>query len=104
MLQRLLEAYYLKHRLAPTAEQQGFLLRELRTPELLVEAVQNWPALTKQFVSKRPLLTLAQEGKIESLEEALLGEERAEREQDRLYWQPLKAELEQFRHSSLRGR
>ena len=35
MLQRLVEAHYLRHRAAPTPEQQQFWLRELRTPELL---------------------------------------------------------------------
>jgi hypothetical protein len=30
----------------------------------------------------------------------LIAEERSERERDRLYWQPLKAELEQLRHAA----
>ena len=29
-----------------------------------------------------------------------MAEERAERERDRLYWQPLKAELEQLRRAA----
>jgi hypothetical protein len=33
------------------------------------------------------------------LEQALMVEESAEREQDRQYWLPLKAELEKLRHA-----
>jgi hypothetical protein len=43
MLRRLLEAHYLQHRSAPNDERVHFWLRELRTPELLAEAVQMWP-------------------------------------------------------------
>ena len=43
MLQRLLEANYLKGRTAATIEQREFWMLELRTPELLVEAVKSWP-------------------------------------------------------------
>lgn len=34
------------------------------------------------------------------LETALFEEERLERDRDRIYWAPLKAELEQIRHAS----
>jgi hypothetical protein len=101
MLQRLLEAHYLRHRAASTAEQQRFWLRELRTPELLREAAGHWPELAGQLVSERPLLALARLGKPDDLASALLGEEAAERERDRLYWQPLKSELEQLRHMAI---
>jgi hypothetical protein len=97
MLQRLVEADYLRHRATPTREQQHFWLQELRTPELLVEATRAWPQATSELEPKRPLLALAQPGKRGELEAALTAEEWAEREQDRLYWQPLKAELEQLR-------
>jgi hypothetical protein len=43
------------------------------------------------------LLALAQPDILRELEGALMAEERTEREKDRLYWQPLKAELEQLR-------
>jgi hypothetical protein len=35
---------------------------------------------------------------LRGLEQALAAEVCAEREQDRVYWQPLKTELEQLRH------
>ncbi len=99
MLQRLLEAHYLRHRVESTIEQQRFWLRELRTPELLVEATHRWPALAEQIARQRPLLLLAGSGRLDPLREALSAEEQAERQDDRVYWQPLKAELERLRHS-----
>lgn len=99
MLQRLLEAHYLRHRRHATLERQRFWLRELRTAELLREAAQRWPGLTEQIAEQRPLLLLAQSGQADALRQALAAEEQAERERDRAYWQPLRAELEQLRHS-----
>ena len=48
---------------------------------------------------RRPLLLLARSGQLDLLREALSAEEQTERQHDRAYWQPLKAELEQLRHS-----
>lgn len=100
MLQRLLEAHYLQHRRAPTPEQQRFWLLELRTPEMLVEAMQANAELARELSDERPLLRLAASGSLRELSEALTTEERAERERDRVYWQPLKAELERLRHNT----
>ena len=36
---------------------------------------------------------------MEELERSLMAEESAERDQDRRYWLPLKAELEKLRHA-----
>jgi len=99
MLQRLVEAHYLSHRAAPTPEQQHFWLRELRTSELLVEAARAWPQAARALEAERPLLALSRPGKLGDLDKALAAEERAEREQDRLYWRPLKAELERLRRA-----
>ncbi len=99
MLQRLLEAHYLQHHADATPEQQRFWLLELRTPELLTEAAQQWPELAGQLAGQRPLLRLAQSDRAEALREALSAEEWGEREQDRVYWRPLKAELEHLRHA-----
>ena len=97
MLQRLVEAHYLQHRAAPTSERQRFWLLEMRTPELLCEVAQTVPQLANDLAAKRLLLRLAQPDERRNLEEALAAEERAERERDRIYWLPLKAELEQLR-------
>ncbi len=99
MLQRLMEAHYLQHRVGSTQEQRCFWLYELRTPELLVEATQRWPELAEQIAQKRPLLLMAKSGQLDPLREALTAEEQTERQHDRTYWQPLKAELERLRHS-----
>jgi hypothetical protein len=100
MLQRLLEAHYLRHRTNSSPEQQRFWLRELRTPELLVEATRQWPELAEQIARERPLLRQAKSAQLDELREALLAEEQVERQHDREYWQPLRAELERLRHSS----
>jgi hypothetical protein len=102
MLQRLLEAHYLQHRDLPTPVQLRFWLLELRTPELLVEAARSCAGLARELSNQRPLLRLAESGTLGELSEALGAEERAERERDRAYWQPLKAELEQLRHAARR--
>lgn len=100
MLQRLVEVHYLRHRASPNLEQQQFWLRELRTPELLVEAAHAWPQVALALATQRPLLALAQPDKLRELDQLLMAEERTERERDRRYWQPLKAELEQLRHTA----
>ena len=100
MLQRLLEAHYLQHRSVPTVPQQRFWLLELRTPELLEEIVRSCAALALELANKRPLLHLATSASRRELSDALAVEEAVERELDRLYWEPLKAELERLRHST----
>lgn len=98
ILQRLVEAHYLQHRAAPTPEQRRFWLLELRTPEMLAEAVRANAELARDLSNQRPLLVLAASGVSRALAEALTAEENTERERDRLHWQPLKAELERLRH------
>jgi hypothetical protein len=51
------------------------------------------------MVSARPLLSLAITPDLPSLREALDAEVRAEQEKDRIYWEPLKREMEQFRRA-----
>jgi hypothetical protein len=70
---------------------------ELRTPQLICEVGKSTPQLARQLEAKRPLLRLAEASKLPELEAGLAEEERIERERDRIYWQPLKAELEQLR-------
>jgi hypothetical protein len=101
MLQRLVEAHYLKHRPAPQPGHPEFWARELRTPEFLIEAVAHRPGPAGRLVESRPLLNLALANDRPGLEHALDDEERVERERDRVYWQPLKAELEALRREAL---
>ncbi len=102
MLQRLVEAHYLKHRGSATEDRQAFWGTELRTPELLIEFAQTWPETARRLIGTRPLLILAIQGKTLELNDALQNEESVERERDRVYWQPLKAELEQLRHAAIK--
>jgi hypothetical protein len=97
MLRRLLEAHYFQNRRKPTAEKVRFWLRELRTPELLIEVAKAHPRLFSRLAAARPLLTLAAPGQEVALAHALKEEEQKERERDRLYWLPLKSELETLR-------
>lgn len=98
MIRRLVEAHYFQHSTRPNSAQIRFWLEELRTPKLLVEIAQSYAALGRKLTAKRPLLALATSGEAKKLEEALRAEEFAEREQDRRYWLPLRAELERMRH------
>jgi hypothetical protein len=63
-----------------------------------LELTGSYAAISRRLISVRPLLTHAVTGETRKLEQALLAEESAEREQDRQYWLPLKAELEKLRH------
>jgi hypothetical protein len=102
MVRRLLEADVIARQEAPSQNDLRFWLLELRTPALLVEFAQLHPKLSQRLLPKRPLLALALSGDIASLEDALRIEEIAERERDRLYWLPLKREIEQLRHQQTR--
>lgn len=99
MVRRLVEAHYFQHREKPTMAQIQFWLRELRTPALLIEIAQSHTTLCRRFVPGRPLLAEAASGKVDELERALRDEEMAERERDKLYWLPLRKELEKLRHA-----
>lgn len=99
MIRRLLEADYFAALDQPTREQIEFWLLELRTPELLIETATTNPEIAQIVETFRPLLKFASIGDAVLLAEALLSEEREEREADREYWQPLKAELEELRRN-----
>ncbi len=98
MIRRLLEAHYFQHRKNPSRSQQKFWLLEMRTPSLLIELAKKHPRLHRQLMPKRPLVQLAVPEKSNELELALHAEEAAERERDKLYWLPLRRELEKLRH------
>ena len=97
MIRRLLEAHYFQYRAHPTWAQTAFWMRELRTPELLVEIAQRYPRACRRFVSARPLLAAALSGDTKGIAAKLFEEEKKEREKDRAYWLPLRRELEAMR-------
>ena len=94
MIRRLVEAHYFENRDKPNAAQIRFWLRELRTAALLVEATRIHTKFVRTLVSKRQLLAEAALGNVSAVEQALRNEEAAERERDRVYWLPLRKELE----------
>jgi len=101
MVRRLIEVNYFANSTQGNAGQIRFWLLELRTAELLVELAEKMGQLPRSLIRKRPLLELAKPGNETELSEALLVEERLEREADRQYWLPLRAELEKLRRARL---
>ena len=95
MIRRLVEASYFADRERPTPELVGFWLRELRTPELLIELARQQPESARR--SERPAVGAALSGNLADIEPALAEEQAKVREQDRAYWAPLRAELERLR-------
>jgi hypothetical protein len=98
MIQRLIEADFARNRRTATDGQIRFWLREMRSPALLAKLAEEQSALAREIAAERPSLTLALANRVEELRTALGDEERQERERDRIYWQPLKLELERLRH------
>ena len=96
MVRRLIEADYFQHRNEATVAQVRFWLRELRTPELLLESAGRWRTAWLGQKRHRVLLKQARPGREAELAEGLVREEWAERQADARYWAPLKAELERF--------
>jgi len=103
MIRRLVEADYFRHREEPKRSRLGFWFLELRTAELLIELAAEHPKVSRKLIKQRPLLKIAGSATEIDLTEALSEEERLEREADRQYWIPLKAELEQLRRARLRS-
>jgi hypothetical protein len=101
MLRRLLEADYFSTPIGQASEAKiEFWLRELRTPELLVEMVGHHPPIAERLSEVRPLLKEALIDDLDALEQALQREMANEISLDRAYWAPLKAQLERLRRSA----
>jgi hypothetical protein len=99
MVRRLVEASYFQHRASPSPEQLNFWLQELRTPALLIELVHDHAEVARERASQRPLLEAALANDAAAVEAGLSDEEQREREADRVYWRPLRAELEALRRT-----
>lgn len=97
MIRRLLEAHFFQNRAQPSSEQVLFWLRESRTPSMLVALARQFHDSVHQVLEDRPLLESALAGDEAKLAKSLELEEKRERELDRLYWLPLKRELEELR-------
>ena len=99
MIRRLVEANYFEHRRAPTAARVSFWLRELRTPELLLEVASEHPRAAGRVARIRPAVARAVAADAAAVNLALLEEERAERQADRAHWEPLIEELGRLRRA-----
>ena len=100
MIRRLVDANYLNHRHEPTPERLRFWLRELRTPELLIEVIAEHQDVADAISEKRHLLRGGAAGlSVDGLVRALHEEEAAERQRDATYWKPLRERLEQLRRA-----
>ncbi len=98
MIRRLVEAHFAQHHDSATDEQTRFWLLEARTPEILVQLASAETEAVEELVARRSLLRAARKGDLAQLEVGLREEEQRIRDADRLYWNPLKAELEELRH------
>ena len=104
MLRRLVETHIVQHQANPNPAQIRFWLEECRSPTRLMELARRHPDEAAQLVVTRPLLSSALAQQEGPLAEQLASEEQREREADRAYWAPLKAELERLRHAKRMAR
>lgn len=103
MLRRLVEVNYLTFRDQPTDPRVAFWLLELRTPALLIEAAARFAERARELAVRRPVLAEALAGREDQITGGLVREEGAERAADRVYWTPLRAELEALRRQARGG-
>lgn len=99
MIRRLLEANYFAFRTDPTTPRIDFWLRELRSPELLIECARTFPDAAGAVSRDRVAVAAALHDALDTVEHELRSEEDRERAADRAYWAPLRKELEQLRHA-----
>ncbi|MBI2951438.1 hypothetical protein HYY27_05050, partial [bacterium] len=97
MIRRLVEADFHRQGLQAPADRIRFYLSECRTPEILQSLSENYPELTGEMAKRRPLLKVVLGRDLTEVARLLRAEEDREKEQDRQYWTPLKAELERWR-------
>ncbi len=108
MIRRLVDVHYAEFANEPTDSRVTFWLRELRTPEALVDCVRRAPEAAHRAAAERDAVALAvhsasRAGVLWSIQTALDDEEARERRADELYWRPLLEEQEALRHAARRG-
>ncbi len=102
MLRRLVEVHYHQNYESPTPKRIDFWLRELRTPEILVESAARFPGEVRDLGTERPLLLEVLSGDLDRIRAGLNAEADVIRALDRTYWAPLKAEIEELRRNRSR--
>lgn len=98
----LVRADMIRHRDEPTAERVRFWLEEAREPDDLIALAADFPDEVEAVVARRPLVGEATRGDRSRLALEVAKEQLAGKEADRLYWEPLRAELEELRHRQRR--
>jgi hypothetical protein len=98
VIELLVAIHHRENESDPQPEWVAFWLREARTAELLHQLVRRFPVEAETVQLERPLLIHATQGDLETLRAALDAEVRAEQAKDRAYWEPLRREIEAFRH------
>jgi hypothetical protein len=99
VIEALVGIHFEENQSNPMPEWISFWLAEARSPELLLDLAARFPSEAAAMAATRPLLTLAITPDLTRLREALDAEVRAEQEKDRIYWEPLKREMEEFRRA-----
>lgn len=102
MINRLMEVDILNAE-KTSSNKISWWFAECRSPELLIELAQRYPDICKNISGKRPLLMYAMKEESKKIKRTLLKEEETERKLDKKYWDPLKKELEQLRHSRVKS-
>jgi hypothetical protein len=99
VIEALVSIHYTENSTNPNADWISFWLREARSPEFLLELADRFAVDVPRELPIRPLLSLATKENLPRLREALDAEIREEQEKDRIYWEPLKREMEEFRRA-----
>jgi hypothetical protein len=97
MIRRLIEADIARAPNDPDSDRVAFWLRECRTFELLRDIGRRHADFAKRIGRERPALRAALKGDALGTDKLLRKEEDRERQRDRRYWAPLRAELEKWR-------
>ena len=99
VIEALVGIHFEENQSNPLPEWISFWLTEARSPELLLDLAVRFPIEAAAILPARPLLSLAITPDLPRLREALDAEVRTEQEKDRIYWAPLKREMEEFRRA-----
>jgi hypothetical protein len=97
MIRRLVDAHYDEFAQQANEDRVRFWLRESRTPEVLIAVAARHPETLRALLPQRLLLGEALGASRTALQQELEKEQVAEQEADRVYWEPLKRELESLR-------
>lgn len=107
MLRRLVDVHYSEFADEPTSARITFWLRELRTPEALVDCVRRAPEAAAVAAATREATALALRvvagaTPVAAIQAALDAEADQERAADEVYWRPLQQEQEAMRRALTR--